>query len=74
VISASRNRLLLINLFITVTTMCAGLVVLVPNTFGMNLTSGLEEEPDRFRIVVLACTGALVGSVLLAYRLISAYV
>jgi hypothetical protein len=54
--------------------MCAGLVVLVPNIFGMNLTSDLEEAPYVFNSVVLACSGGLIGSVLLAYRLISAYV
>lgn len=62
-----------INLFITVTTMIAGLIMFVPNFFGMNLISGLESRRGTFIQVTVTSSIGLVVLSLLAYRVLSVY-
>lgn len=62
-----------INLFVTVTTMFAGIAMLVPSLFGMNLTSGLEEASGVFVRVTTITSGLMVCCAVLAYRFLSVY-
>lgn len=73
VLNQSRNKLIRVNLFITVTTMFVGIVMLIPSIFGMNLTSGLEDKARVFNEVTIVSCVLLVALVLTSYRLLSVY-
>merc|ERR1740121_3351102 len=50
--SCTRNRLLMLELWEMITGLAIGAGTVVATIFGMNLTSGLEEDPDMFNQVV----------------------
>jgi magnesium transporter len=55
-----RNRLLYINTIVSILALCVAVGSFVGSLFGMNLYNHMEDNPDRFRQVVLAtCFGIL---------------
>ena len=49
-----RNRMIRMNVHISIATMCLGVCTTVAGYFGMNLTHGLEEHTTAFNSTVVA--------------------
>eukprot|EP00538_Stauroneis_constricta_P012946 CAMPEP_0119550220 /NCGR_PEP_ID=MMETSP1352-20130426/3765_1 /TAXON_ID=265584 /ORGANISM="Stauroneis constricta, Strain CCMP1120" /LENGTH=586 /DNA_ID=CAMNT_0007595993 /DNA_START=91 /DNA_END=1854 /DNA_ORIENTATION=+ len=60
---AIRNRLLYINMVISILSLCVTLASLVGSFFGMNVSNPEEDKPNAFSVIVISTT---VGSVFLA--------
>ena len=56
-----RNALITVDLLLTAATMCLAIITAIAGIFGMNLHSGLEEEPHVFEQVSIVTS---VGSIL----------
>eukprot|EP00736_Rhodelphis_marinus_P009106 Rmarinus@m.22679 len=56
-IARIRNEVLIFNLHWTIVTVCCGVTAASASIFGMNLTSGLEENPTMFATVTVANLG-----------------
>lgn len=54
--SGYRNRLIRMNLYLSVAGLSLGLGTAVAGFFGMNLVSGLEDHPTMFNNVILGCS------------------
>ncbi|KAL2650247.1 hypothetical protein R1flu_018375 [Riccia fluitans] len=71
-LDTTRNRIIRMNLYISITTLSVGLAALPASFFGMNLPSGFEESPTLFYWVVGGATMtplALCIGILLGFRM-----
>lgn len=68
VLDTVRNRLLYINTFLSLVTLCVTVGSFIGSIFGMNLLNGLEEDGDAFQQVVIGtCVGGFVMLVAMSY-------
>merc|ERR1740121_3040369 len=67
--SCTRNRLLMFELWTMIATVAMGLGALISGIFGMNLKSGLEEAPEKFKqvVVLIVTLGLLITTVSMAF-------
>lgn len=68
-LDAYRNRMLRMNLYLSIAGIGIGTSTAVAGFYGMNLVSGLENSPTAFGYVVLTTTtvGMLIGAVCISY-------
>lgn len=70
-LDAVRNRILYVNMVISVMSLCVGSASLVGSIFGMNLTNGLELDDSAFKQVT---AGTIASAVALGILIISVLV
>ena len=65
-----RNRLLYINMMISILSLAVGLGSFVGSIFGMNVSNGYEDDPDAFKVLII-CTvvGAIAFVTVLVFAL-----
>lgn len=59
-LDSHRNQLIEIDLMLSFAMFISSLYTLVTGVFGMNLDSGLQEDPNAFREVTIICAGCVV--------------
>lgn len=73
VLTANRNKLLRVNLFIQVTMIFCAFAVLIPTIFGMNLWDGLEDQSGKLSPIAWITVVCMVVGILVSYRVLSVY-
>lgn len=68
-LSSYRNRMIRMNLYITISGLSLGISTAFAGFFGMNLINGLESHPAAFQVVIAATclTGAAVSAICFSY-------
>jgi EF-hand domain pair len=68
-LSSYRNRMIRMNLYISITGLSLGISTAIAGFFGMNLINGLESHPSAFQVVIAATcfAGAAVSATCFSY-------